>query len=258
LNNRLPFWRVVGASVAGTSHIQHDIPCQDNYAVRVLDSHVLIAAVADGLGSASRSDEGARIASCKAVESLETTISGQTLNLDEEWLREMKQSFGKARESLLLYANEQMVTAREFATTLTCIVLTEDQIVVGHLGDGFVVAEDRQGLLHTIARPQRGEYANEVCPLTADNALEFLDIQLCRFQIKSILLSTDGMLRLALKLPDATPYEPFFRPLIDFVAKVETEEMGSQNLGQFLTSDRVCERTDDDKTLVIVTRLDLQ
>ena len=45
-------WRVTGASVPGVSHLRSGLPCQDAHAWRQEAGGVLIAAVADGAGSA--------------------------------------------------------------------------------------------------------------------------------------------------------------------------------------------------------------
>ena len=52
-------WRVIGASEQGTSHHQHDLPCQDAYAWQVIGDHFMIA-VADGLGSAARAEQASK------------------------------------------------------------------------------------------------------------------------------------------------------------------------------------------------------
>ena len=69
-------WNVVGASVQGTSHQQNDdIPCQDAHGYRVLLNGVIVIAVADGAGSATRSDEGAQRAVKQALDSLERDLA---------------------------------------------------------------------------------------------------------------------------------------------------------------------------------------
>ena len=62
---------------------------------------------------------------------------------------------------------------------------------------------------------------------------------------------SDGLIRLALNLPYYSPYAPFFAPLWDFAARSESSQVYNQKLIEFLKSDRVCSRTDDDKSLVI-------
>ena len=70
-------------------------------------------------------------------------------------------------------------------------------------------------------------------------------------QIEGIALFTDGLEMLALDLVTHAAYEPFFTPLFAFAAKTEANEA---ELASFLESDRVCARTDDDKTCVLVVR----
>ena len=55
-------WVVVGASVQGTGHLKFSLPCQDAYAYKALNGSVLVAAVADGLGSAAYAQAGAQLA----------------------------------------------------------------------------------------------------------------------------------------------------------------------------------------------------
>jgi serine/threonine protein phosphatase PrpC len=55
-------WRVVGASVVGTAHEKTGQPCQDAHGWRILPDNVLIAAVADGAGSAALGEIGAQVA----------------------------------------------------------------------------------------------------------------------------------------------------------------------------------------------------
>jgi hypothetical protein len=73
--------------------------------------------------------------------------------------------------------------------------------------------------------------------------------------VKSLALISDGLLRLAVSLPDYEPSPRFFRPLWDFATQAEDETQAQEQLTAFLASERVCARTDDDKTLVLAVRL---
>ena len=55
-------WRVVAASAAGSAHLARGLPCQDAWAWRCLPTGPLLAAVADGAGSAARAELGAALA----------------------------------------------------------------------------------------------------------------------------------------------------------------------------------------------------
>ena len=62
---------------------------------------------------------------------------------------------------------------------------------------------------------------------------------------------TDGLLRLVLDLNRNVPHRPFFEPLVEFASDVSDPAAAEAQLADFLASDRVCARTDDDKTLVL-------
>ena len=141
-----------------------------------------------------------------------------------------------------------------FATTLTCAVLTTDMVVLGQIGDGFVVSHDEENMMFTLTQPQRGEYANEVYFLSMPRAVDRVDISVHIMDIRALALSTDGLLRLALRLPGYEPHQPFFTPLFNFVSQIEAEELATRQLYEFLISPRVCARTEDDKTLVLISR----
>ena len=51
-------WQVLGASVPGAGHVRGGQDCQDAHRWRALPGGVLVVAVADGAGSAPRSELG--------------------------------------------------------------------------------------------------------------------------------------------------------------------------------------------------------
>jgi serine/threonine protein phosphatase PrpC len=76
-------WRVVGASVAGTSHTRLGIPCQDSNLSEILPSGFLVAVVADGAGSAAHADVGSQLA-VKTVINEARRSEAELANLSEE------------------------------------------------------------------------------------------------------------------------------------------------------------------------------
>jgi hypothetical protein len=100
--------------------------------------------------------------------------------------------------------------------------------------------------------PQQGEYINETIPITADNALNALAIASYQGEIKAFSVFSDGLQNLALDMTNQTPYEPFFTPLFKIASDVSLDsDYTSAQLAGFLQSERICQRTDDDKTLVL-------
>src|SRR5712692_9506769 len=59
--------RIFGSAVIGPLHVQMNLPCQDACTFQSVPCGVGVIAVADGLGSASKSEVGARLAVHAAV-----------------------------------------------------------------------------------------------------------------------------------------------------------------------------------------------
>ena len=234
--------------------MERDVPCQDAHLYRVLPEGHLVIAVADGAGSAARSDEGARLAVQQAILSLEIVLSDSIPTDELLWRATMAQCFADAGDAIAQLAAQDGSSLRVFATTLTCAVVTPDQLIVGQIGDGLAVASDGEGNLLATVRPQRGEYANEAYFLTMPQAGDYVDVQVHALTVRALAMSTDGLLRLALKLPAYAPHPPFFKPLFAFIAAAGDTALAGQQLAGFLASPRVCARTDDDKTLVLAAR----
>jgi hypothetical protein len=251
-------WRVYGASVQGTSHRADGTPCQDAHGYRVLADGTSILAVADGAGSASHSQHGSARAANEAVLSLTRRLDDNRPRDDDDgWENLLRDAFADARASLVAYAAEHDLPLQSLATTLACAVVTGPLCIVGQIGDGATVVETAAGTLHTVARPVRGEYANETHFLSQENALDLVQLSRGPANPTAIALTTDGLLRLAVRLPSYDPHEPFFRPVLGYVARLGAdvdEQAVNDRLAAFLDSERINVRTDDDKTLVIASR----
>lgn len=251
-------WRVVGGTAVGTSHLRLGLPCQDALAYRLLPGGVLLAAVADGAGSAERSEAGSRLAVDEALACLGTALQTDPPPDEAGWAGLMHLAFEAARTALLALAETEERPGRDFAATLTCVVATGTCLVTGTLGDCPAIAEDDGGLF-AATQLQRGEYANETHFLTGDDALDQVQVLVYDEPVTRLALFSDGLARLALRLPSQDPHGPFFTPLFSFVEKLEdhpeAQLRASEQLEAFLTSGRVCERTDDDKSLLLAVYL---
>ncbi len=261
-------WRVVGAAVSGSAHQRLGLPCQDAFAYRLLEAGqtdagqpggFLLAAMADGAGSAGRSDLGARLAVTAALECL--TQAGETQPSQElpDWQDHLYCAFEAARQAVLDQAETDQAPVREYAATLTCLVAAANWVAIGTLGDCFVIAGDAQGDLYTANFLQRGEYANETNFISQDDALFQVQLTVIEQPVTRLAMLSDGLSRLALNLPSQEPYRPFFQPLFNFTATLEAQDdeahaQAIEKLAGFLASERVCARTDDDKSLLLAVR----
>ena len=258
-------WRLLGASVTGASHAKTGLPCQDAHAFKTVPGGVLLA-VADGAGTAERSADGARCAADSVLAALEQSLAGGWPADTHLWRGLFQDAYARAKADLEQMASAAGLPARSFAATLLCAALADDVLVIAQLGDGVAAGyspaadpglatpEAAGGDWFLAAEPQRGEYANETYFLSQPNALDHLDIYVYSEPVRALALMTDGLLRLVLD-GQRRPHAPFFRPLLTFTVEIESVALGQQQLAEFLASDRVSARTDDDKTIVLALRL---
>jgi hypothetical protein len=242
-------WQIISASVTGKSHEKRNLPCQDAHLWEVLSPHILVVAVADGAGSATLSAIGAQVAVQTAVE---VVSQKQMAFVAEETCEDsLRAALTAAQEAVIAEAERQETEIRELATTLILVVATPQQVAVAQVGDGAVVVETKEQMLHGLTTPEQGEYLNETKFLICADAVETAQIKIWQGQPTHLAVFSDGLQMLGLKMPDGTPHQPFFSPLFRFVAAAEDEMMAKEQLVSFLRSPRVSERTDDDLTLVL-------
>jgi hypothetical protein len=251
-SKQLLHWRVVAASVCGTSHVKNDLLCQDAHHWQVLPDNILVAVVADGAGSASLGKVGAMVATEAAIENISMQEVTRGMLADDEFVRSLLTAAmvaaKKAVEEEAVACGKQTI---DLATTLIIMVATPEGAAVAQIGDGVAVAKDFQGNLQALTMPDSGEYINETTFLTSDNAIETAQLRLWRQPITNIGLLTDGLQMLAINMAVGAPHKPFFLPLFDFVANAEDKPVAKEQLVKFLKSERITQRTDDDLTLVL-------
>jgi hypothetical protein len=251
-SKQIPHWRVVAASVCGTSHIKNKQLCQDAHHWQVLPDNILVAAAADGAGSASMGKVGAMIAVETAIENMSIKeISRRTL-VDDEAVRQLLMEATIAAKKAV---EEEAVACQkqpsDLASTLIIAIATPEVVAVAQIGDGAAVARDVQGNLIALTTPDSGEYINETVFLTSPTALDAAQLRIWRQAIVNIGLLTDGLQMLAINMTVGAPHKPFFFPLFDFAANADDKTVAKEQLVRFLRSDRITQRTDDDLTLII-------
>jgi len=246
-------WRVIGASVVGTAHQRTNTPCQDAHCFRTGDDWLALA-IADGASSASLSQEGAQLATQEAVNFIAAWLLNRFPVVRSDFIELLSETIKNVHLSILNLAEQKQQRVNQFATTISCAVVTETHVAVAQIGDGTIVCQDASGELLQVLRPERGEYANETRFITSADALSSAQIRVFKRQIVSLAALTDGLIRLACVLPDFQPFSNFFLPLFDFARSQKDNDKSIVSLQDFLSSDTVCSRTDDDKTLVLAVR----
>lgn len=246
-------WRFAAARVIGTSHIRAKLPCQDKLACKVLPGDSLVATVADGAGSAAMGERGAEIAVNSVVAHVMLCLTEKRTDFDVC----LREAAALAREAIAAEANREAKALRNYATTLLAVVVTPEGGGALQIGDGIIVVSDGGDEWSWVFWPQRGEYANTTYFLTDDGSIDRLESEMFTGFVTDIALMSDGLEPLALQYASQTAHDPFFngmfRPLLKADGCAEISEL-SASLEQFLSSEPVGARTDDDVSLILATR----
>ena len=148
-------WKVVPASVIGTSHEQAGVPCQDASEFLRLnsgDEELLLVAIADGAGSASLS----HIGSGEAVRHLLAVIPRTNLALEEVTKEQARGWMLDVLNHLATVAEREGATLNQFDCTLLLGILGKNGAVFAQIGDGaWVVEKENEVVAGTW--PQNGE-----------------------------------------------------------------------------------------------------
>ncbi len=265
-----PSAKIVGASVEGTWHQKRRSGCQDAHAYRQVRDSVLVLASADGAGSARRAAEGAQIAVRSACDSIERALAEGVPSSEAGWKALLTGALQCIHTAL-----EEMVDAdqppagsderqaknegragglRDLATTLSLAVMAPGLVAAVQVGDGAIIglAQDDTGRdIHSLTLPDHGEYINETSFVTGPDYLARAQYAYwAHAGLSGIALLTDGLSVLCLDDATGQAHAPFFDPLFAFVSQ-DTSGSTEEELIAFLQSPQVCERTDDDKTIVV-------
>lgn len=255
-------WKTIAASVRGTSHVRTSTRLQDAFvsfeqvcSTEVLNQTYLVSIVSDGAGSAEKGGEGASLV-CRTLSVLSREHISRGGGLPD--LATIHQWLMTVRERLEVAAKNREINSRQFAATLVFVVASSDAVSAIHIGDGAVVGKRRGAdSWETISSPDSGEYASTTYFVT-DQPQPRVRAHVEIGSFEALALFSDGIERLVLDFRDFAPSDHFFdamlRPLVSGISEGRDREL-SRQLSKFLNSSRVNERTDDDKTLVLSTRL---
>jgi hypothetical protein len=244
---------VIAATRIGEYHEASGAPCQDAFAWAEVNRDLLVIAVADGLGTAPRSDEGAAIIVRAAVDSTVAACAEEPAVHDLEHV--VRLAAFAARAAVEGHADELGIPLSDLASTLVFVAVRGGAVCAAQVGDGAVVAETSGGLA-LVSGPNHGEYINEVTPLTASTWLEGFRVSPVLDAVRAVAVFTDGCERAALRRDhatprDLTPHQGFFLPLFEFGRSVSGEAAAESELCGLLASSKMAESSDDDKTLIL-------
>ena len=260
-------------SLQGSSHIIKETPCQDFSYFKSLQTdggkQVVLAAVADGVGSCSNADIGSKVAVESCLSTIERLITGSMDYTADDMTSYIKEGFREAVAAIQNTADEQQMPVITYDTTLTAIICIDKVMAFGHCGDGGIVVLYSDGYYEMITHRHKGEEATSVFPLRYAKEWEFGHTQK---PYASVTLMTDGVLDSFVAYEDLENmiYFPFIQPLMTARVNIEAttpEEISnelddiSRQLREFaenqLNSSEFRSKVHDDLSLALILDSDI-
>lgn len=251
-------WRVVATSCLGSSHIKTGAPCQDAHACEFFQQHNVVALIAaDGAGSASQSDTGAQLATSEILDCIRSfladghDLSQLSRDIAHGWLT-------NAAERIAQRALADQLEVRQYACTLLAAIVSPTHTCFFQVGDGAMVIRPRGDDWTYVFWPQHGEYINTTVFITDPVAVENFEFSCEAGFVDEVAAFTDGIESLVLHYATQSVHTPFFDQMFQPVRTLPEGGFSaamSEKLDAYLSSALICDRTDDDKTLLLASRL---
>ena len=250
LFGKRPVMYAYGFSLTGTSHIKKETTCQDANKIDRAKNGWVVAAIADGVGSAKHSDLASKIAVGVSVKTCVDEINSAKGKPDI--LKIVEATFTQAFKEIedTCWNNEHIIT--DYDTTLTLAIYDGKHIAYGHSGDGGIIGLRMDGEYERITEPQKAE-GIFVIPLRAGK--DTWVIGRAENEYAAVLLATDGVYDAFFPyLLAGKPYVPLVRYFCDNnvlkLSKENLEEVAESRENYFKS--KACAAITDDKTLVAI------
>jgi hypothetical protein len=248
-------WRILCESVEGTSHRLNGTLCQDSsfattFSCGADDGVILVCA--DGAGSATESKAGSELA-CRVAVARVLTFLEAGRGVEEITEDSLRACFADVHAELAQDAERRSIPLRELACTLLLAVVGRSAAAFAQVGDGAIVVNS-EGPFQHIFWPQTGEYQNTTFFITDPTYAQHVQCTTNRCNIKDVSLLSDGLQMLALDYTNRNVHQPFFADLFRALRLIEDHHDLVSPMRQWLDSEKVNARTDDDKTLILATR----
>jgi hypothetical protein len=213
----------------------------------------LILACSDGAGSAKESQVGSRLACETAVQQAMSfldaghTVAEATPDLLRGWTQQI-------HDAIQAEADRRGLTARDLACTLLVAIVGESAAAFIQVGDGGIVIREGEEY-RPVFWPQAGEYQNTTFFITDTKFDANVQTEIRPGAVAEVAMFSDGLQMLALHYATKAAHQPFFSPMFAALQKAEDHQELIVPMRQWLDSPAVNGRTDDDKTLILATRL---
>ena len=236
--------KVIAASITGPAHSQKKQSCQD-YCRYAVDGRNIVAAVADGAGSAKYGKIGARII-CETVGDLLANAEFSDIR------RTIVKASEVSRGTLLRHRYNKTKSEEginDFAATLVGTVCNGRQGLFFHIGDGAALALDEHNPENFVAsRPENGLFACETYFYTMDDWRE--NLRFTAFEnADAIFLMSDGVTGFAFSKDFRRIEKRFIYPIHEYLSNETQKARAIRALNNTLNTPDAKRLNNDDKTL---------
>lgn len=238
-------------NIPGPYHIKNGIPCQDAYCIRETPDGVIVAAVADGLGSETHSDKGAKIASSFAVTFCKQNYKPEMT--EHEVISLLKRAYTKAYALVEKTATSEGNDVDQYDCTLCTVIYDGKTLYYGQSGDSGLIVGSNDGGYYKITEQQRDE-DNNVYPLCFGP--EYWEFGKIKGNVVSVMLMTDGVWEQAcppiLKTEQQQINIGFVEMFLNHFGLDDSEVRTLEREANRYMRNFSQKRLDDDKTIVVI------
>ena len=176
-------WKSFGASVRGPGHLRAGAPNQDSFRI-VKRLWGDVAVVSDGVGSRPTSEYGSA-AACRAV--VCTAQNWKEMNDDRE-------RFVSGIHKKWLDCVKPFDPNDSSATCLFAFRPTEEQIILGMLGDGLIAVLKTDGSYMELCENKNNGFSNQTDALSENTQIcQWQTAAIAQEECLAVLLCTDGV-----------------------------------------------------------------
>lgn len=230
-----------GFSIVGKSHINKGTCCQDSHMIKELDNGWIIAAVADGVGSAKNSQIGSSIAAKTVVEFCAECMPWDYSVIGIKSM--LRTAYNYALKQIIKESEKSGEALESYDTTLTTVIYDGHRIIYGHSGDGGIIGLTVYGDYVQITSPQKGVDMISVLPLRSGYTVWTIDSY--EEELAAVMIMTDGMLdgalcpyllKLSNKSEVYTPIATFFADPLGIPNNKKDFEALRKDIEDFITA----------------------
>lgn len=231
-----------GFSIVGKSHINKGTCCQDSHMIKELDNGWIVAAVADGVGSAKNSQIGSSIAAKTVIEFCAECMPWDYSVIGIKSM--LRTAYNYAFKQIINESEKSGEPLESYDTTLTTVIYDGHRIIYGHSGDGAIIGLTIYGDYVQITKPQKGVDMISVLPLRSGYTVWSIDSY--DEELAAVMIMTDGMLdgtlcpyllKLSNKSEVYTPIATFFSDPVGFTDNKKESENIKKIIEDFITAE---------------------